>query len=165
MNLTFNIVAWITIHLGVSYLTSRIHRQHLASLTSIFLHGRWEVEEGFYRFVHIKKWKAYIPDAGGLFQSVGRKDEICLFSHRGRNEFLCEINRAELSHWLQMLPAPLFFIFNTGTLSWCMLLYGILFNLPIIFIQRFNRLRILKLMDTHESAEATIHSESHHVSK
>ncbi|MGM0827837.1 MAG: hypothetical protein ACQEU4_06445 [Bacillota bacterium] len=69
-----------------------------------------------------------------------------LSSQQGPITFFHELNRAELSHWLQMIPAPFFYILNSEVESWVMFLYGILFNLPLILVQRYNRMRIVKIV-------------------
>ncbi|WP_432418853.1 hypothetical protein [Cytobacillus spongiae] len=89
-----------------------------------------------------------------------------LSSQQGRVTLLLELNRAELSHWLQMIPSPIFFLLNEGVVSWSMLLYGILFNLPLILVQRYNRLRITRLMlQCQPIVETSItgYSNSHHI--
>ncbi|MDG0792194.1 hypothetical protein OMP38_15960 [Cohnella ginsengisoli] len=56
--------------------------------------------------------------------------------------FAAETKRAELTHWLSILPAPLFFLWNPVWVGWIMVLYAAAFNLPIIVVQRYNRGRI-----------------------
>ncbi|TMU87300.1 hypothetical protein FGG79_04005 [Bacillus sp. BHET2] len=146
MILFLNIIAWVMIHLTVSFQTSRMSEHQLLRFSPLFHPLKVEVKGGVYGILRIKKWKAYIPDAAGWFRSGVIKNEIGLTSDLGRRTFLMEINRAELSHWMQMMPAPLFFIINSGVMSWGMFLYGILFNLPLILVQRFNRVRLLKVM-------------------
>ncbi|MGD6956006.1 hypothetical protein ACQCWA_14325 [Rossellomorea aquimaris] len=63
------------------------------------------------------KIKKYIPDAGGGFRGGLYKNEIGLSSQQGRITFLHELNRAEVSHWLQMIPAPFLYILNSGVES------------------------------------------------
>ena len=62
-------------------------------------------------------------------------------------KFLIEVNRAELSHWLQMLPAPIFFLFNLPIIGYFMIVYAVLFNLPFIIAQRYNRPKILRIIN------------------
>jgi glycosyl-4,4'-diaponeurosporenoate acyltransferase len=53
-----------------------------------------EARGGMFRFLKIKKWKKYIPDAGGWFRGGLNKNEIGLSSQQGRITFLHELNRA-----------------------------------------------------------------------
>ncbi|WP_044336811.1 hypothetical protein [Rossellomorea aquimaris] len=153
MIILLNIFAWVSIHLFVSYITSRMTPHQLQKLSAPFQPLQMEAGGGMYRFVRIQKWKKHIPDAGGWFPGGLNKNDIGLFSHQGRVTFLNELNRAELSHWLQMLPAPFFYILNNGVVSWVMFIYGILFNLPLILVQRYNRMRIVQIMVQHALPE------------
>ncbi|QPC46539.1 glycosyltransferase [Mangrovibacillus cuniculi] len=100
-------------------------------------------EKSLYQKLRISKWKDILPDAGGWFSSsqskkTVKRDEI--------NSFFYETVRAEQSHWLQILPVfPFFWMNDTVLLCW-MVLYGVLVNVPFIFIQRYNRARILPLL-------------------
>ncbi|MGG1632785.1 hypothetical protein [Rossellomorea sp. NRS-1567] len=146
MIILLNIFAWVSIHIVFSFLTSRLTPKQLQRLSPLFHSLEMEAGGGMYRFLKIKKWKKYISDAGGWFRGGVNKNEIGLSSQQGRITFLLELNRAELSHWLQIMPAPFFFILNNRVESWVMFLYGILFNLPLILVQRYNRMRIVKIM-------------------
>lgn len=154
MIILLNIFAWVSIHFVISFLTSRLTAKQLQRLSPLFQPIEKEAGGGLFRFLMIKKWKKYIPDAGGWFRGGVNKNEIGLTSQQGRIAFLVELNRAELSHWLQMLPAPFFFILNNGVESWVMFLYGILFNLPLILVQRYNRMRIVKIMVQHSPSKS-----------
>ncbi|MDT9024386.1 MULTISPECIES: glycosyl-4,4'-diaponeurosporenoate acyltransferase CrtO family protein [Rossellomorea] len=146
MIILVNIFAWVSIHFVISFLTSRLTNKQLQRLSPLFHPLEMEAGGGIFEFLKIKKWKEYIPDAGRWFRGGVNKNEIGLTSHQGRITFLYELTRAELSHWLQMIPAPFFFILNNGVESWIMFLYGISFNLPLILVQRYNRMRIVKII-------------------
>ncbi|WP_201715096.1 glycosyl-4,4'-diaponeurosporenoate acyltransferase CrtO family protein [Rossellomorea arthrocnemi] len=146
MTLMLNIFGWISVHLSISFMTSTLSDNILLKSIVLFQPLKCESDGNLYTLLKIKVWKNLLPDAGGWFRSGVKKNEIGLSSYIGRQTFLRELNRAEISHWLQMLPAPLFFILNSGTLSWTMFLYGIFFNLPLILVQRYNRIRLLSLI-------------------
>jgi glycosyl-4,4'-diaponeurosporenoate acyltransferase len=57
-----------------------------------------------------------------------------------------ETRRAELVHWALMACGPLFFFWNPPALGSAMLLFAVAANGPCIVIQRFNRLRLLRLI-------------------
>ncbi|MFI8687327.1 glycosyl-4,4'-diaponeurosporenoate acyltransferase [Rossellomorea sp. NPDC077527] len=146
-------------------MTSRFSPAFLQKFSFIFRPQTYELDGPFYARLKIRKWKAYLPDAGGWFRSGMKKNQIGLSSDSGRETFLRELDRAELSHWLQMLPAPLFFIQNNGMLSWVMISYGIFFNLPLILVQRYNRIRILRVIKhsvSSKNQEVPLHSKTPH---
>ena len=57
------------------------------------------------------------------------------------HSFLMETNRAELTHWISILPSILF-IWNSPSIGVWMVIYAIIANVPFILVQRYNRIRI-----------------------
>jgi len=57
-----------------------------------------------------------------------------------------ETRRAELTHWLLMVPAPFFFLWNPAWAGWVMIVYALLANCPFIMIQRYNRPRLERVL-------------------
>lgn len=94
------------------------------------------------RLFRVKSWKGLILD-GTIFLKKGySKKGLQGTKSRDLIVFAAETKRAELTHWLSILPAPLFFIWNPVWAGWGMILYAVVFNLPIIVVQRYNRGRI-----------------------
>jgi glycosyl-4,4'-diaponeurosporenoate acyltransferase len=62
--------------------------------------------------------------------------------------FLNETKRAELTHWLAMVPVPVFFLWNIWWVGLIMIGYALIANLPCIMLQRFNRARISRVLKT-----------------
>lgn len=154
MIILFNILAWLSIHLLTAYGCSLLKEGTLLRLTSVFKPRGFE-GDGWFRIMAVRKWKSVFPDAGAWFRNGISKKDIGLKRTSGRRRFLAELNRAELCHWLQLIPSPFFILFGGGTIGWWMGAYGIAFNLPLILIQRYNRMRLLGIM---RSDEPVMHS-------
>jgi glycosyl-4,4'-diaponeurosporenoate acyltransferase len=60
--------------------------------------------------------------------------------------FRAETRRAELGHWSAMACGPLFVLWNPPAVAAVMVVYGVVVNAPFIAIQRFNRLRIGRVL-------------------
>ena len=60
--------------------------------------------------------------------------------------FLTETCRAELTHWILVLFAPFFFLWNRPGVGLFMIFYALLENLPFITAQRYNRYRFRHLL-------------------
>jgi len=73
--------------------------------------------------------------------------------------FVQESRRAELTHYLAMLPAPLFFLWNPAWAGWFMIGYALVANAPCIIAQRYNRPRFKKLLEK-RALGTKIHSSS-----
>ncbi|MFW0781640.1 glycosyl-4,4'-diaponeurosporenoate acyltransferase CrtO family protein [Rossellomorea marisflavi] len=145
----YYILAWLGIHLLSAYGCSHLKERSLLRLTHIFKPRDFE-GAGWFRVLAVRRWKSWFPDAGGWFRNGVSKKEIGLTRHGGRTRFLAELNRAELCHWLQLIPSPFFILFGGGVIGWWMGAYGIAFNLPLILIQRYNRKRLLGIMQGDE---------------
>jgi len=98
------------------------------------------------KIIMVPKWKKYSPDGGAHFKDGFSKRYLKEKNLAYYEKFLIETRRAEFTHYLQMLPAPIFFLFNPIWVGWLMIGYAILFNLPFIWIQKYNQPRMIKLI-------------------
>ena len=100
----------------------------------------------YQRFLKIRRWKHWIPDAGNALPggitkaSLARRDQPALL------RLMAETRRAELVHWALW---PLWLV----TLLWLPspgvalnAVFATLFNLPCLLLQRYNRLRLQLLL-------------------
>jgi len=55
--------------------------------------------------------------------------------------------RVEPTQWLSILPSFLFFLWNPVWAGWIMVIYALLFNVPIILVQRYNRPRLERVLN------------------
>ena len=98
------------------------------------------------RCLLIRRWKPWIPDAGHVLPGGIHKASLMGRDRAGLERLLAETRRAELVHWA-LWPAwlvtalwlpPLGVVLN--------LVFATLFNLPCLLLQRYNRLRVGKLL-------------------
>ncbi|RDY71147.1 glycosyl-4,4'-diaponeurosporenoate acyltransferase [Halobacillus sp. SY10] len=138
-----NIVAWLCIHLGVSGFVSVAPEAFVNAFARIYRVRRWETQAKVYERLGVKKWKDRLPEARKWFRRG--KTAAHLRNPSQWDRFEKQTNRSELSHWVQMLAAPFFFLFNPPWAGWIMVVYAILFNLPFIIVQRYNRVRMMRV--------------------
>ena len=62
-------------------------------------------------------------------------------------EFVMETCRAELTHWIVFLFASIFFIWNLWWIGIIMVAYAITVNMPCIITQRYNRIRLRRVLE------------------
>jgi glycosyl-4,4'-diaponeurosporenoate acyltransferase len=121
----------------------------------IFKKRFWELEGKLYEKVFfVKYWKDIVPEAGELikihpFDKKKLKSKEKSFIER----FIIETCRAELVHILIFLSTPFAFLFNPPIGDYLMAAYGILANIPFIIIQRYNRIRFVKVLEKIEKKE------------
>ena len=143
----FNIIAWLAIHLGVSLLALQIPDHYFSRKNAWFNSFKWEKDGQFWEdSLHIRQWKDALPDSSSIFTTAFNKKKVARSDKATLEKFVIETQRAEWTHWVSMLPAPLFFIWNPVWAGWLMILYALIANLPFIIIQRYNRPRLLKLI-------------------
>jgi glycosyl-4,4'-diaponeurosporenoate acyltransferase len=142
---------WFLLHLAASVICHRVNEKYLTIDAALFKSRTWEQEGKIYdRFLRVKKWKKLLPEIylfrqgefkGALYNQepgAGRKALL--------EQYLLESCRAELSHWLAILPFWIFGFFAPPAVILYMLLYALAANLPCIIVQRFNRPRIARLL-------------------
>ncbi len=148
-----NISSWVVIHLGVSYLCLKIplgkfnYNNWLFKIKSFESHGK--IYEKIFK---IKKWKDKVPDGAKIFKKGFPKKKLEQkkleqTNKKYFNTFMLETCRGEITHWLQILPVWIFFLWNPWWSGIIMIVYAFLVNLPCIMLQRYNRARLLRILD------------------
>jgi len=107
------------------------------------------------RVWRIKRWKGLLPEAGALFKGGFSKRQVVGRDREYLERFAVETRRAELTHWLVMSIAPLFFLWNPWWLGLAMVGYGLAANLPCLLTQRYNRGRLMRMLARRGVARAT----------
>ncbi|GAQ18332.1 glycosyl-4,4'-diaponeurosporenoate acyltransferase precursor [Oceanobacillus picturae] len=142
-----DIIAWAVIHMAISYLT-------LSMPDHWFEHDRlvckirpWEKGGRLWqRYFRVKSWKGLIPDGTVIMGAGYNKKQLHGRDTKSLINFIKESRRAELTHWLSILPAGFFFIWNPVWAGIIMILYAFSLNIPIIIAQRYNRGRLEPLV-------------------
>ncbi len=142
-----DILAWLCIHLGVSYAVTRMPAR-LFDPDFWPYRARWPVPERelYERIFHIRLWKRLIPDGAALFRGSFRKKNLAAKDSAYIERFIQETCRGECAHWVTVSFAPLFFLWNPDPVGWIMVLYAVAANAPCIITQRYNRFRMQKLL-------------------
>ncbi len=107
---------------------------------------KWEKNGKTYRKLLVHKWKGMLPDGAKYFKGDFTKKHLLSTKPEYIEMFIKESCRAELVHWLGMLPFVLFFLIVPPLVAGLMVLYSIIVNLPCIIAQRYNRPRLVALL-------------------
>lgn len=141
-------LAWFFFHMGISALALKIPDNYFERHKELFSSFNWENKGQFWsKWFHVRKWKDSLPDSSSIFKTAYNKKVLNPIDNDTLEKFILETQRAELAHWLSILPAPLFFIWNPAWAGWLMIIYAFFFNLPFIIIQRYNRPRLVLLIN------------------
>jgi len=88
-----------------------------------------------------------LPDGAKAVKNGYQKKHIKDFSEAGLEKFIIETCRAELTHLLAILPFWVFGFFAPFYIIPIMLVYALIVNLPCMIAQRYNRPKLVKLLD------------------
>lgn len=145
--LVINSVAWFFIHIGIALLMVRIPDKWLANQANIFRPRTWEKNgEIWQEYFRIRSWKKFLPDGSLFIPSSYDQTHLQGTTEKNLEKFVLETIRAEITHWLMIPPAFLFFLWNPPWAAYLMILYALVLNLPLIMTQRYNRPRLLRLI-------------------
>lgn len=147
--------AWALIGVVSGWLVVQVPRRHLD-------HDNWltrirAVEEGgrrYERWLRIQRWKHLLPEAGDLFPGGRSKRSTGGRSSGSLEDFVVETRRAEWVHWAQIAAAPTFGLWNPWTIGAAMVAFALVAHLPFIVVQRYNRSRLLRVLERRGRAPA-----------
>jgi glycosyl-4,4'-diaponeurosporenoate acyltransferase len=143
-----DISVWALVHLGLSYLCSIIPLNKFNPENRWYRIKNFEDKGNIYAgFCKIKKWKHFVPDGAKLFKNGFPKKKLQSSSPEYLKMFMLETCRGELTHWLQILPAGIFFLWNIWWAGIIMIVYALCVNIPCLLLQRYNRARIQKVLE------------------
>jgi len=147
ITIVIDILAWFIIHLGVSYIMTR---QSLTSFNAdswLYRKRKWERNGKIYeRFFRLKSWKKKLPDGAAVFKNGFKKKQLKATNEDYLRDFIRETCRAELTHWIVLLFGTVFLIWNYIWVGILMIMYAAIVNIPCIITQRYNRIRIQRIV-------------------
>lgn len=147
--ISLNVALWPIFHMVIAKLTVQIPDHVFKRDTLVFKVNPTLSSQQFYeqRF-YIRQWKKIIPDGASIFKFGFRKKNLEGHHNDYIEKFILETRRAEFSHLVQILPALVFFVFNTIDVALIMTVYAFVFNVPLILLQRYNRIRLLRIFNS-----------------
>ena len=141
-------IMWTVFYFSIAFLCTRIPRGYLAKERWLFRTRPWEQQgEIYHRLFGVRYWKKKLPSGGKIFGGFDMRS-IASYEVPYLERWIIETRRSELCHWILILPSVLFFLWNPPEVGWGMIVYAILFNLPMIITQRHNRPRLQALLES-----------------
>jgi glycosyl-4,4'-diaponeurosporenoate acyltransferase len=140
-------LVWTLVSTAVGYATHRAPDERFAGDGRLLRARGWERGGRFYEDrLHIKAWKARLPEAGHWFAGGFDKKHLGDGSTAHLEQFVLETRRAEWTHWLLLVTGPCFLLWNPWWLGLVMIAYAVIANGPCILIQRYNRSRLERVL-------------------
>ena len=138
-----NSAAWLIIHFTISALCFYIPLRYFLKDIPFLRIAQWERNGAIWNTLFlVKKWKKHLIDGSSIVKKSYNKSHLHGRKQEDLTIFAAETKRAEITHWLLILPAPLFFLWNPAWAGWINMVYALLANIPFIVTQRYNRGRI-----------------------
>jgi glycosyl-4,4'-diaponeurosporenoate acyltransferase len=142
-----NVAAWPVIHLVVAWCFTQLPALVFDTKHWLCRERSWESDGRFYeRALAVRWWKNLLPDAAPWFRAGFAKKRLTDDSADYLAQFARETCRGELAHWTMMLFTPVFFLINPWWADLIIIAYAVLANLPCIVAQRYNRLRLCRVL-------------------
>ncbi|AUJ51480.1 glycosyl-4,4'-diaponeurosporenoate acyltransferase [Staphylococcus hominis subsp. hominis] len=138
----YHSVYWSVTQLSLSHLFTKVPRSFFVTHHQWFQTFSFEKEgELWNRLFLINKWKMYIPEGEWLNKNIYNKRVLKPLTQESVYKMIIEMRRAELVHWLSILPV-IVFVKAPKCIKTINILYALLANVPIILTQRYNRPRL-----------------------
>ena len=120
----------------------------LLKLKNVFSLKSFEKDGKFYsKYLKINTWKDKLPQFSEITKFGFSKASLNTVSSEYLEVFYIETMRAELTHWFLILISPIYLLFAAKTLPAFTIVGNIIGNVPFILIQRYNRGRVLHLLN------------------
>lgn len=134
-----------TIGVPAFFLGEKVPRDRLNPEKFPFKSFAWEREGQIYEKIGIRWWKTHTPDMSKYIRRTFSKQGNMLRDPQHLRKLVKETCSAELVHWALILLSPIFAVLMDSLGVLAMILY-IIGNLVPIIIQRYNRPRVLKII-------------------
>jgi glycosyl-4,4'-diaponeurosporenoate acyltransferase len=151
--IVIDFIVWFVIHVGVSLSVAKMRTDSFNPESWLYRERSWERDGRTYQaFLRIKTWKGFLPDGAAVFKSGFRKKHLGKPDMTYIRRFTLETCRAELTHWVIFVFSVVFFIWNDWWIGMIMIGYGFVVNMPCIVTQRYNRIRLKRILTSNPGA-------------
>lgn len=135
------------IQVSAALICRRIPVNNFNSESIIFRTHKFEKGGRIYKSIFmVHKWKRLLPDGAKYFKGDFTKKSMLSFDAEYIDIFVKESCRAELVHWLGMIPFIIYYLITPPLVATLMVVYAIISNAPCIITQRYNRPRLKAML-------------------
>ena len=146
--LLLNIGTWVLWVFIVGFFASKLKDSFLSKDYSFTNLLNFEKDASWFRkYLKIDKWKDRVPELGGVFGDGFQKRSIDLGTREQLELFIRETRRAELAHWVMTAGWIITIAFNPLWAIVFNLVFAHIVNFPCLIIQRYNRARLIKVLE------------------
>lgn len=141
-------ILWPILQVSAAIICTKLPDRFFKYSAFFYRSHHWEKDGKIYQtWFKVHRWKKHLPDGGALVKGGFKKKKLESLTKSSLNEFLLESCRAEMIHWLAILPFWIFGFFAPPVVILYMLLFAMVMNMPCIITQRYNRPRIIRSLE------------------
>lgn len=143
-----NAASWIAVQMGFARAGTRMPVQRFEREFWWSRSYRFEADGRLYeKIFRIKTWKDASPDGASWFDGGFPKRHLQSRDSTYIARFVAETRRGEAVHWSVMLMLPFFILLNPLYVAPVNIAYALGANLPFVLIQRYNRIRMKRVLN------------------
>lgn len=144
-------IIWPVLQLAAAAVCHKLPERFLSYSSFFYRSHGWEKGGEIYRrILRVHMWKKLLPDSADFIKGGYRKKSLDSISKSSLEKYLLESCRGEMTHWLAIPFFWIFGLFSPPIVILYMLIYALAVNLPCIITLRYNRPRIVKLLERME---------------
>lgn len=143
-----NLLVLILISIALTFICEIVPTQLYNYKRWLFRERSWEKGGRIYECLfRVKRWKSKLPDISDFLKWRFSKKHLNALNGRYLHIFVIESCKAEFTHWMIIFSSMLFGFWADMLNALAIFLTACLLNLPYIIIQRYNRPRLIKLLE------------------
>lgn len=120
----------------------------------LFKERKWEHGGTVYqKLFNIKKWKDKLPELSDIIKRNFPKKKLPSFNVEYLKKYIVESCRSEMCHWMIVISVIVFSSWFNDDMENFIFILAVILNVPYIMIQRFNRPRIINVMQKNAEKE------------
>lgn len=147
----FNAIILMFFSAVISFICARMPEKRFSYNRWMFKERKWEKDGRIYEnLFRVRSWKRFLPELSDFIKSILPKKYIKEYSISYLSKYLMESCRAEFTHWNIIASSFVFRLWNDFSGTIVVIIITAVLNLPYIIIQRYNRPRIIKIMERME---------------
>lgn len=146
--IAINLIIFTFFSIIITYLSTRLPDKLCFYKKWLYKERKWERGGRFYQDIFkVKKWKNCMPELGDFIKAIYPKKYIKNHDRETLLIYLTESCKAELTHFAIIASTFTFHLWSDFTTATIIFIIAFFLNMPYIIIQRYNRPRIIGILE------------------
>lgn len=146
--LLFNTFIFLLFSSVITFFSEKLPDHIYCYNSWLFKEHKWEKKGQLYRnLLKVRVWKAFLPELSDYVKGVFPKKSLKEHNKEYLSKYIMESCKSEFTHWVIIASALIFRLWTERQVSFGIFIIAIVLNLPYIIIQRYNRPRVIQVME------------------